>query len=110
MLLGLVDANDRVGYLTPALRIDQGFVTRAKRGRSPQKRFRFATPCVEEECAQWTGSRCGVIDRVVEAEGLEPAREQGDLPQCAIRTSCRWFAQSGEEACAVCPLVITDCR
>lgn len=110
ILLGLVDEQDEVGYLTPAITIDERFVARAERGRSPQKRFRFATPCVEGGCAQWTGSRCGVIDRVLEAEGLEPVGEPGELPQCAIRGSCRWFAQSGAEACAVCPLVITDCR
>jgi hypothetical protein len=108
ILLGLVGEDDRVGYLTPPVRIDEEFVVRANRGRSPQKRFRFATPCVEAECAQWTGSRCGVIDRVLDAD-LEAVEPEG-LPRCAIRGSCRWFAQAGDEACAVCPLVITDCR
>ncbi|KAB2854116.1 MAG: hypothetical protein F9K43_30195, partial [Bauldia sp.] len=46
ILLGLVDAGDRVGYLSPPLRIDEEFVSRARRGRSPEKRFRFAAPCV----------------------------------------------------------------
>jgi len=112
-LLGLIDENGRVGYLTPAMTIDQEFVEKVERGRSPRKRFRFAGPCVEEKCEQWTGSRCGVIETVFEAvETLdpEPARPDGVLPRCAIRSSCRWHAQEGPAACAACPFVITDCR
>jgi hypothetical protein len=32
----------------------------------------------------------------------------GELPACGIRERCRWFAQEGSAACAVCPLVRTD--
>jgi hypothetical protein len=112
-LLGVIDENGRVGYLTPAITVDQEFVEKAKQGRSPRKRFRFAGPCVEESCAQWTGSRCGVIDTVFDAVQTlapAPARPDGVLPHCAIRSSCRWFAQEGAAACAACPFVITDCR
>lgn len=112
-LLGVIGENGQVGYLTPAITVDEEFVEKAKRGRSPRKRFRFAGPCVEESCAQWTGSRCGVIDMVLDAvETLDqaPPREDGELPRCAIRSSCRWFAQEGTTACAACPFVITDCR
>jgi len=109
-LLGIVEADGRVGYITPALQIDEKFVEQAQRGRAPEKRFRFAGTCVEGGCAQWTGTRCGVIDRALAADVVEPplkaAREP--LPQCAIRSSCRWFAQSGADACRVCPLVTTD--
>jgi hypothetical protein len=105
-LLGVVNADGTVGYLSPAVTVDEAFVERARRGRAPEKRFRFAGACVESGCAQWTGSRCGVIDRVLGSD-LE-APERAGLPRCAIRSSCRWFAQSGAEACGVCPLVITD--
>jgi hypothetical protein len=30
------------------------------------------------------------------------------LPACAIRRTCRWYAQRGPAACAVCPLVVAD--
>jgi hypothetical protein len=96
--------------LTPPLTIDDSFVATARRGRSPEKRFRFAAPCVEEHCAQWTGSRCGVIDAVLATDVRGADDEASSLPRCAIRSSCRWFAQSGAGACGVCPLVITDCR
>jgi hypothetical protein len=109
-LLGVVGSQGRVGYLTPPLTIDDDFVATARRGRSPEKRFRFAAPCVEERCAQWTGSRCGVIDAVIANPLPRPDDEAGGLPRCSIRSACRWFAQSGTDACRVCPLVITDCR
>jgi hypothetical protein len=108
-LLGVVNADGSVGYLTPAVRIDEEFVARARKGRPPERRFRFAAPCVESGCRQWTGSRCGVIDGILASpvEPAEPAAHDG-LPHCAIRSACRWFHQSGPEACAACPLVITD--
>ena len=44
---------------------DADFVRDAHRGRSPETRFRFAQPCAESRCSQWTGSRCGVIDQAL---------------------------------------------
>jgi hypothetical protein len=104
----VIEADGTVGYITPRLTIDEEFVERARRGRAPERRFRFSGPCVEAGCRQWTGSRCGVIDRVLEAGVDDGAPERTGLPHCAIRPSCRWFAQSGAEACGVCPLVITE--
>jgi hypothetical protein len=113
VLLGIIGANGRVGYVRPQVRIDADFVVEASKGRSPERRFRFAGPCVEGACSQWTGSRCGIIDRVSEAQaGVDPDAVgfEGHLPRCSIRASCGWFAQLGGRACAVCPLVITDQR
>jgi hypothetical protein len=41
------------------------------------------------------------------AELLEPAESSAQLPRCAIRAHCRWYAQSGRDACQLCPLVST---
>jgi len=78
----------------------------------PEKRFRFSQPCVTSGCGNWTGNRCGVIDGVVDevSERQLPRPGEASLPKCSFRPKCRWFAQSGKEACAVCPLVITDLR
>jgi hypothetical protein len=73
----------------------------------PESRFRFAGPCHGDTCAQWSGSRCQVIDRVadeVAAHNILPAEGS---PSCSIRQQCRWFAQVGVDACRVCPLVVT---
>jgi len=106
-LLGVVNADGSVGYLTPPLQIDDDFVQRAKQGRDPERRFRFANTCVEGGCKQWTGTRCGVIDRAL-ADGVGNDAARAGLPHCAIRSTCRWFAQSGADACGACPLVVTD--
>jgi hypothetical protein len=73
----------------------------------PERRFRFASPCREDACVQWTGERCGVIDRVNAAATPVELRR---LPTCAIRRTCRWYAQSSTRACDVCSYVVTDQR
>jgi hypothetical protein len=98
-----------VGYITPPIPVDDEFVAKVRSGRSPEKRFRFAGDCIEGGCAQWTGSRCGVIDAVL-AVDRDTAGDSSRLPRCAIRSTCRWFAQSGADACSVCPRVVTDRR
>ena len=110
-LLGVVGEDGRVHNLRTALTIDEGFVAAAQEAGRPEARMRFAGTCVTSGCKQWTGSRCGVIDRVlghIEAE-LDTLR-QADLPPCTIRGTCRWFGQSGADACAACPIVVTDAR
>jgi hypothetical protein len=108
VLLGIVGADGRVGYVTPRMTVDAEFVREARSGRTPETRFRFAQPCIEGRCAQWTGSRCGLIDQALESPEAAGTTEwaQGTLPECVIRSSCRWFGQAGAKACAVCPLVV----
>ena len=105
VLLGIVGSDGRIAYLNPRVEIDAAFVEKAHEGRSPEKRFRFASKCVEERCHYWTGSECGVIHRVLE-DAPPPTAE--DLPRCSIRSDCRWFAQAGADACHACPLVVTN--
>jgi hypothetical protein len=107
-LLGVVGPTG-VGYVTPRFLIDAEFVRTARREPSPERVFRFAGQCVEGDCAQWTGSRCGIIDMAIRTQrsGIVPAAAR-PLPRCSIRPTCRWYFQAGPEACAVCPLVVTD--
>jgi hypothetical protein len=108
ILLGIVGSGGVLGYVAPAMSIDADFIARASQGPAPESRFRFAEPCVEQECAQWASCGCGVIDRVLHSqEGKRIMRDtSGSLPSCAIRASCRWFAQVGTDACLVCPHVV----
>ena len=109
ILLGIILPDGRVAFAGDRVEIDQEFVDLANEGRSPEARFRFASRCVQNGCKQWTGSRCGVIDRVVEIlHTQEPDSES--LPECSIRPQCRWYFQSGAKACSACPEVITDSR
>jgi hypothetical protein len=105
ILLGVLDAAGRLGYIRPALKIDDDFVVGAAKGRAPEERFRFAQPCVESGCRNWTGERCAVID---DALGFGAAADS--LPACSIRRACRWFAQAGPSGCAVCPLIVRNVR
>ena len=105
VLLAVRDRHGNLGYITPAPRVDVDLLETARdRFGDPRAALRFAAPCVRGECAQWTGSRCGLIDNVVADLG---AYEAQHLPACGIRSTCRWFAQLGRHACAVCPEVIT---
>jgi hypothetical protein len=102
----MVSANGRVAFAQDLIVIDKEFVRVAHEGRPPEKRFRFANSCVRGACRQWSGERCGVVDKVMDA--IDSSAAQPDLPKCAIRPQCRWFMQSGKAACGICPEVITD--
>jgi len=103
VLIG-IQSEEALGFVTPALPLDEDFVTRVTAEGRPEQRFRFAEPCLERGCRQWTGSACGVIERI--GFGEAPAV----LPACGIRARCRWFAQQGPAACGICPYVVTDNR
>jgi hypothetical protein len=107
-LLGIVGPRGVVGYVRPQIEIDDRFVETAAQGRTPEKRFRFASTCVEGGCVQWTGSRCGVIDEVLELQEQGDLPVAAELPACTIRRDCRWYAQAGRRACSACPFVVTD--
>lgn len=106
LLLGVVGSGGRLGYLRPALEVDEAFVAKAGEGRrAPEKRFRFAQPCAASGCSFWSEGRCGVADA---AAASDYGEDEGSLPACAIRPRCRWYAQSGAAACRTCPTVVTD--
>lgn len=105
-LLGIINDKGLVDILEHPLPVTKDFIEIAKKGRSPEQRFRFTNKCVEGGCAQWTGSRCAVIDKVL-LELNELASLNG-LPLCEIRPRCRWYNQSGPEACRLCPYVHTE--
>ena len=106
-LIAILGDEGRLAHITPAMPVDEEFVAAASAHGSPEARMRFASPCLQAGCAQWTGSSCGIIEQVLAAE-VGP--EGGRLPRCAIRPSCRWYAQEGAAACRACPLIVTDAR
>ena len=107
MLIGVVQADGRIGYLGEPIPVDAAFVSKAGAGRTPERRFRFANACVECSCRQWTGTGCGVIEKSL---GEIPAAAEGEIPACGLRAHCRWHRQSGVAACHVCPLIVTETR
>lgn len=107
-LLGIVGKDGRVSLLEEAILVDKTFASIAHQGRTPEKRFRFTTPCLKKACQQWKNERCSVGDEVISALSSEEPSDQTSLPKCGIRNNCRWYNQSGEKACLICRDVVTD--
>ena len=107
LAFGVIGADNRVGYLSPPITVDEDFARSLHEAGAPERQFRFASACVEGQCAQWTGDRCSVVDRVA---AVAVPVELHTLPTCAIRRTCRWYAQAGSKACRVCAGVVTDQR
>lgn len=108
-VIGVVAPDGRVAYVSPPIPVTPALLDGLRQdGADVERRFRFAGPCAEGGCGFWTGSACGLADRLV-AEPV-PVAIGAPLPHCGVRGDCRWWAQHGARACAVCPLVVTDGR
>lgn len=108
ILLGVVQEEGEVSLLVDRIAVNRAFVETARMGRPPEKRFRFANPCIQRGCRQWVDNRCSVIDAIIHDVGR--SNPPPDVPRCSIQQQCRWYQQRGSDACAVCPQVITDLR
>lgn len=96
----------RVGYLERALELDtalEAALAPALEGVAPTQVLRIAANCEEKRCGHFNGVRCTLADRIRAA--LPPVVAQ--LPPCAIRSTCRWYAEQGREICFRCPQITT---
>jgi hypothetical protein len=66
--------------------------------------FRFAAPCEQAGCTNWSGAHCRVAERLIQILPVSSL----ELPACVIRPDCRWFAQEGSSACMRCSQVVTN--
>lgn len=107
-LLGVKGPDGHVRHMRTSMTIDEDFVEAASAMGTPEARMRFSSRCATSGCAQWTGSRCGVIDKVLEHLERKQVPLAQALPPCPIRSTCRWYDQTGETACRACSMVITD--
>ncbi|HEY7406527.1 MAG TPA: nitrogen fixation protein [Candidatus Angelobacter sp.] len=108
MVLGTVNrlgAEPSVTLLEHPVKVTEGTILAFAGGQvRPTDVFRFAAPCEQCGCHNWSGSSCRVAERLVQ---ILPA-SGSDLPRCKLRPVCQWFAQEGGAACARCPQVRTD--
>ena len=107
LLLGVVNSDQKITFLNKPVKIDADFVEKAIKAGQPEQRLRFAGNCAKSGCSQWNG-RCGVIDKALTV--MNEAINNAPLPECSIRNQCRWFSQTGADACKVCPMIVTDMR
>lgn len=108
LLIGIVGPDGMVQTVPTRLEIDARFIEKASAVGPPEARFRFGGRCVEGQCRQWTGNSCGVIERVLTGMVEQDTKPVDTLPRCAIRGTCRWYAQRQETACRACVYVVTD--
>jgi len=107
LLLGTVRADGTIAFADAPRGVSRVFAEAAQAAGEPEKRFRFAGPCVAQRCRQWSEGKCAVPDTV--AKLLADVVHDHTAPaHCAIRATCRWFAQSSYAACDICPLVTTE--
>ncbi len=105
-LLGVVNGDGTIGYISTPLTIDQDFIKEAREQGDPESNFRFSNKCVTTGCRQWSNGQCGVIDKII--HNNEDLNLPTRLPDCSIRSSCRWYYQEGAKACSFCPYIITN--
>lgn len=109
-LIGVVGADGRVAHLGTGLKIGADFIKEAAAHGPLEQRYRFSSACQEKKCANWNGSACGVIEEIRTFASLNAIPQEQKLNPCSIRDSCRWWLQNGRDACAICPIAITEQR
>lgn len=108
-VIGALAPDGKIRHFKTPIVADKKFVDTAKQNGSPERVFRFSSKCQTGECSQWTGDRCGVADMVEKFMSKPKAPPKAaEPPPCVIRSTCRWYAQSGPEICLSCAYVITD--
>ncbi|MGV8989527.1 MAG: hypothetical protein ACOH2H_25230 [Cypionkella sp.] len=109
-LLGVLGPDGRIHNLRTLIPVDGAFLDAVRVRGAPEERMRFSNRCQTSGCSQWTGTRCGVIDRAMKEMKVPGTSPVAELSPCTIRGTCRWFAQSGPDACATCAFIVTDTR
>jgi hypothetical protein len=93
----------RVKYLEQSVLVSDELMQMTAPAASTEV-FRMAGPCMRSACQHFQNARCHLAEKIV--DGLPPVSET--LPECSIRSHCRWFSQEGPAACFRCPQVVTD--
>jgi hypothetical protein len=107
-LLGRFTEEGSLAFAATPLRVTNTFLAAANETGDIEKRFRFASQCMQSACSRWQNGRCMVAVAAAGAAGEQKPATDQLLPACAIRTQCRWFAQEGAAACRICPQVVYD--
>jgi hypothetical protein len=101
-LLGVVRGLSSVDILPAPVVLDAQFFE-AGSGTVPlDAKFRFLGKCAQDGCKNWYDNRCMLIEQLLSIDRVSLT----SAPECAIRSECRWFDQSGERACRICPTIV----
>jgi hypothetical protein len=105
-LLGVFQEQDGRGllaYLDRPAPVTEELLELA-RPLSPTQLFRFSAPCVGNGCQHFDGENCRLAKKI--AQRLETAVDV--VPECTLRSVCRWRLQEGDAACLRCPMILTE--
>lgn len=104
-LLGVLnEETNRMEILPEPVPIDKDIQKELDRfGDKKMTTIRLTNSCATKGCAQWKENKCSLIGNILEK--IEAKQKEKDLPECGIRSTCRWYAQEKEEACRVCTFV-----
>lgn len=97
--------DDQHFKFTDQLKMIDGELTREVVEDGDRAAYRATMPCVTKGCGNWDGQKCTVPDQM--RYYLSPLTDIEDFRNCPIQKGCRWFAQEGESACRICPLIKT---
>jgi hypothetical protein len=102
VVTGTVDA-PRVEYLSEAVPVTPDLLSHIGPNRAGEV-LRVRAKCVEGGCVHFADHRCTLGERIAAL----PHEGASKLPPCAIRATCRWFAEQGKSACLRCPEIVTE--
>jgi hypothetical protein len=68
--------------------------------RGEERLYRLAGRCVTSGCLHWTGEACQ-LGATVASVKIRRKHES----YCAIRSSCRWYAENSNDACSTCAYI-----
>lgn len=105
-VIGVIGRDGSVGFLAAPIPVTPGLLEGLAdaTGQELEARYRFAGTCLRTGCSQWDRGQCGAIADAV-ARSASALLVTAPLVHCAVRPSCRWWAELGRSACASCPSV-----
>lgn len=107
LLLGIRQKDGNIAILPKPLQIGQTFIDNINNaGLIPEEHFRFTNQCMKNDCKQWSNRGCGVAIRI--SHFFKSENLLDPIPECSLRSECRWHKQEGENICRLCPRVITN--
>lgn len=103
-IFGVVEgtiAMPKVTYLSEPLPATPALLAAASPAE-PTEVFRIAAPCIVGGCQHFSEGQCQLAQRIVSR--LPEVTDS--LPDCPIRSDCRWWQQEGKQACLRCPQLV----
>lgn len=101
VLFGLIDRRGQVTFGRKAIPVTRQLLLQLP--VEADRQFRFASACAGGGCIHWSDG-CSLSARLSEFQAFRQDGGEDGLPDCAIRTQCRWYIQDGPQMCSNCQI------